>query len=48
MVGYKLSNAWSLFGELGFEQKGYGNPGNNNSNVSKTIRRFDYLTVQLP
>jgi hypothetical protein len=47
LVGYKLSNAWSLFGELGFEQKGYRDLGNNNSNGSETIRRFDYLTVPI-
>ena len=47
MVGYKLNNAWSLFGELGFDQKGYRDPGSNNSNTARTIRRCDYLTVPI-
>jgi hypothetical protein len=45
MVLYKFNNSWSLFGELGFEQKGFRNLESANSVETKLIRRFDYLNI---
>jgi opacity protein-like surface antigen len=45
MLGYSLDKTWSLFGELGFEQKGFQNSLSSNSIESKITRRFDYINI---
>jgi len=45
MVGYSFNKTWSLFGELGFEQKGFQNLESANSIETKIIRRFDYINI---
>ncbi len=45
MVCYSLNKTWSLFGELGFEQKGFQNLESANSIETKIMRRFDYINI---
>lgn len=47
MVGYSFNKTWSLFGELGFEQKGLRNQEATNGINTETMRRFDYLSVPI-
>ena len=45
MVCYSLNKTWGLFGELGFEQKGFRNQESGNSMDTKIVRRFDYINI---
>jgi hypothetical protein len=45
MACYSFNKTWSLFGELGYEQKGFQNLESANSIETKIIRRFDYINI---
>jgi len=47
MVNYKFNSTWSLFGELGFEQKGFQNLKSANNIETRIIRCFDYINIPI-